>query len=654
IILKFKKLNTIILHSWHFEKWMTEYIVKIKKLIKLDISYCTIEDLNAITQLINLEELHLNSTKVIGERQKSVGKIVYVLNKLKYLDISSFSSSYKDDNFKKLAELNNLKVLIMQVMKLTEYAIRKIINNCQYLEKLDLQMCYTMKSHGFKDIDNLRKISQLNLSYIDVDDSIIEKISNCCITMKGFIINDCCLITNNGLENIKKMKNIEKLEMQNLTNANDQVKFFDGEMISNALKSGSSALRAELWNWLSQKLPGITVESFPKEELVICLPHLHSNLEDRNSDVCKYAQEAAIGFMTHISYEFMVGQTKKLKPGSKTVVIAELDKARPRVPMKPIPSKKKKKNAPVEDNSKTIKTAGAIKASKSVVKTKITISKAISSRKKDDNIDTSSLLAVNNLKHQRVIDEQKLNVHELNFTTPREDFVELLKELISFAGVNKSLIANIFFDTNPSVLLKGSDYLQTVLYLLIEDNYHMMENEAACFIPYLILKIGDPKNAVRNGVRALFKQIASVYPVSKLFTYVMEGLKSKNARQRIECLDQLGSLIENYGVSVCQPTPSAALREIAKQIADRDNSVRNAALNCIVQAYYLEGKKVYKLVGNISEKDSSLLEERIKRAGKNRLIKSASNLRIFAVPVTAIARPVGTIILLKNQLIKVE
>lgn len=67
-----------------------------------------------------------------------------------------------------------------------------------------------------------------------------------------------------------------------------------------------------------------------------------------------------------------------------------------------------------------------------------------------------------------------------------------------------------------------------------------------------------------------------------------------------ECLDQLGLLIENYGVSVCQPSPSAALREIAKQIADRDNSVRNAALNCIVQAHFLEGEKVYKLIGQVN------------------------------------------------------
>jgi cytoskeleton-associated protein 5 len=31
--------------------------------------------------------------------------------------------------------------------------------------------------------------------------------------------------------------------------------FFAGEMIGNALKSGSPALRTELWAWLTEKLP---------------------------------------------------------------------------------------------------------------------------------------------------------------------------------------------------------------------------------------------------------------------------------------------------------------------------------------------------------------------------------------------------------------
>ncbi|XP_023289884.1 protein mini spindles isoform X2 [Orussus abietinus] len=449
--------------------------------------------------------------------------------------------------------------------------------------------------------------------------------------------------------------------------------FFDGEIIGDALKTGSPTLRAELWIWLAQKLPGIPVKQIPKDELTACISHLYSNLEDRNSDVRKNAQEAVLGFMIHLSYEAMSRSTEKLKPGSRTAVLAALDKARPNLPIKPLPSKKQAS----DDGSqqKTVKSGGAVKANKAAVKTKgASSSKPSSARKKDEDVDTSPLLATNNLKHQRVIDEQKLKVLKWNFTTPREEFVDLLKELMSAANVNKTLMANMFhsdfryhlkaiealtedlpgnskalvsnldlilkwltlrfFDTNPSVLLKGLDYLQTVFNLLIEDQYHMLENEAASFIPYLIIKIGDPKDAVRNGVRALFKQIALVYPVSKLFSYVMEGLKSKNARQRTECLDQLGSLIENYGVPVCQPSPSSALKEVAKQIADRDNSVRNAALNCIVQAYFLEGERVYKLIGQISEKDQSLLDERIKRAAKNRPVKSASSARIVVPPIS--------------------
>lgn len=98
----------------------------------------------------------------------------------------------------------------------------------------------------------------------------------------------------------------------------------------------------------------------------------------------------------------------------------------------------------------------------------------------------------------------------------------------------------------------------------------------------------------------------------------MDGLKSKNARQRTECLDELGYLIENYGLTVCQPSQQVALKEIARHISDRDNSVRNAALNSVVQAYFLAGEKVYKLIGQLNEKDLSMLDERIKRAKKTR------------------------------------
>lgn len=55
------------------------------------------------------------------------------------------------------------------------------------------------------------------------------------------------------------------------------------------------------------------VKTVPKEEIMICIPYLYTNLEDRNADVRKNAQEAVLGLMMHSSYEAMVKQTEKLK-----------------------------------------------------------------------------------------------------------------------------------------------------------------------------------------------------------------------------------------------------------------------------------------------------------------------------------------------------
>ena len=66
-----------------------------------------------------------------------------------------------------------------------------------------------------------------------------------------------------------------------------------------------------------------------------------------------------------------------------------------------------------------------------------------------------------------------------------------------------------------------------------------------------------------------------------------------------ECLDELGCLIDSYGIGVCQPSPAVALKQIAQQIGDRDNSVRSAALNTIVIAYSLIGEAVYKHIGTV-------------------------------------------------------
>ena len=170
------------------------------------------------------------------------------------------------------------------------------------------------------------------------------------------------------------------------------------------------------------------------------------------------------------------------------------------------------------------------------------------------------------------------------------------RRVVTRAQFLEALIANLdlilkwvtlrFFETNPSVLLKSLEYLNRVFTLLVSNEYHLHDIEAVSFVPYLINKVGDPKDQVRNSIKSIIKILFQVYPASKMSVYLMDGLKSKNAKQRAECLDELGYCVGRLGSSVLQPSPGACLKEIAKQIAERDTTVRNAALNCITEVYF--------------------------------------------------------------------
>jgi len=69
---------------------------------------------------------------------------------------------------------------------------------------------------------------------------------------------------------------------------------------------------------------------------------------------------------------------------------------------------------------------------------------------------------------------------------------------------NGALISNLdlilkwmtlrFFDTNPSVLLKGLDYLQHIFDILMTQKYTLHDTEASSFVPYLVTKVGKTIN----------------------------------------------------------------------------------------------------------------------------------------------------------------
>ncbi|NWZ97752.1 CKAP5 protein, partial [Nesospiza acunhae] len=448
--------------------------------------------------------------------------------------------------------------------------------------------------------------------------------------------------------------------------------WLEGEDLSEELKKENPFLRQELLGWLAEKLPAL--RSVPSD-LLLCVPHLYSCLEDRNGDVRKKAQDALPFFMMHLGFEKMAKATGKLKPTSKDQVLAMLEKAKANMPAKPAPPAKASSRvvggaAPAkfqpasafadDMGSNTMESKPDLKKAKAgglSSKTKVQGKKVLSkpSLKEDDDKSGPIFIIVPNGKEQRMREEKALKVLKWNFTTPRDEYIEQLKTQMStcvakwlqdemfhadFQHHNKALSVMIehlesekdgviscldlilkwltlrFFDTNTSVLMKALEYLKLLFNLLSQEEYHLTENEASSFIPYLILKVGEPKDVIRKDVRAILNRMCLIYPASKMFPFIMEGTKSKNSKQRAECLEELGCLVESYGMNVCQPTPGKALKEMATHIGDRDNAVRNAALNTIVTVYNVHGDQVFKLIGNLSEKDMSMLEERIKRSAK--------------------------------------
>lgn len=64
------------------------------------------------------------------------------------------------------------------------------------------------------------------------------------------------------------------------------------------------------------------------------------------------------------------------------------------------------------------------------------------------------------------------------------------------------------------------------------------------------LQSGHNIAQVREKMRELIKQIILTYSAAKTFPYILEGLRSRNNRTRIECVDLVGFLLENHGSEV--------------------------------------------------------------------------------------------------------
>lgn len=82
----------------------------------------------------------------------------------------------------------------------------------------------------------------------------------------------------------------------------------------------------------------VNTKTLNKDDVSACVPHLFAALEDRTPEVRKAAQDATLAFMIHLGYDNLARNAAKLKPASKNIVQAHIDKVRPNLPAKPAPT----------------------------------------------------------------------------------------------------------------------------------------------------------------------------------------------------------------------------------------------------------------------------------------------------------------------------
>ncbi|KAM7500819.1 hypothetical protein LguiA_025233 [Lonicera macranthoides] len=186
----------------------------------------------------------------------------------------------------------------------------------------------------------------------------------------------------------------------------------------------------------------------------------------------------------------------------------------------------------------------------------------------------------------------------------------IAKELIEVLDILLRWFVLRFCESNTSCLLKVLEFLPELFDTLKNEGYTMTESEAAIFLPCLIEKSGHNIEKVREKMRDLTKQIIHTYSAAKCFPYVLEGLRARNNRTRIENVDLVGYLLDNHGAEIGGQLKS--LQIVASLTAERDGDLRKAALNTLATGYKILGDDIWKYVGKLSEAQRSMLDDRFK------------------------------------------
>ncbi|KAJ7975023.1 protein MOR1 [Quillaja saponaria] len=402
--------------------------------------------------------------------------------------------------------------------------------------------------------------------------------------------------------------------------------------------------RKDLFDWVSRQLSGLS--NFP--DAAYLLKPATSSMTDKSSDVRK-AAETCINEILRVSGHETVEKILKDIHGPALTLV--LERLRPHGSFQE--SFEPAKVASMGGTSKAIKVGktsvnGVLKHGDRATSSRIMAPKGgrPESVVSDIAVQSQALL---NVKDSNKGDRERMVTRRFKFEEPRiekiqdlendmmkffredlhrrllspdfnkqVDGLEMLqkvlpsiaKEIIEVLDILLRWIVLQFCKSNTTCLLKVLEFLPELFKTLKDEAYSLKESEAAIFLPCLVEKLGHNIEKVREKMRELTQQIILLYTASKSFPYLLEGLRSKNNRTRIECVDLVGFIIDHHGAEIIGQLKS--LQIVASLTAERDGEIRKAALNTLATGYKILGEDIWRYIGKLTDAQKSMLDDRFK------------------------------------------
>ncbi|KAK4759750.1 hypothetical protein SAY87_022881 [Trapa incisa] len=404
--------------------------------------------------------------------------------------------------------------------------------------------------------------------------------------------------------------------------------------------------RKDLFEWLGKQLSGMS--DFP--DAVQLLKPVATSMMDKSADVRK-AADACLAEILRVSGQDTV--TKNLKDIQGPALAIVLERLKPHGALQE--SFEHTKTASLGPSNNSIRMGrpashGLVKPGNRAISSRVNASKGTKSdlmmSVQDIAVQSQALL---NVKDSVKEDRERMFVRRFKFEELRIEQIQdlendmmryfrddlhrrllspdfrkqvdglemlqralpsIMKEVIEVLDILLKWFVLRFCESNTTCLLKVLEFLPELFRRLKDEGYSLSESEAAIFLPCLMEKSGHNIEKVREKMRELMKQIVHTYSAAKTFPYMLEGLRSKNNRTRIECVDLVGFLIDHHGSEISGQLKS--LQTVASLTAERDGEIRKAALNTMATGYKLLGDDIWRYVGKLTDAQRSMLDDRFK------------------------------------------